>query len=386
MSAYRTLNQTVLAKVESVAGQDAVPVVGTDAVLVENPTRAPDLRVVETNEVTGALDDRGPLPAGGSSPFNFDVWLKGADTPGTAPEFGPLMKGCAFAETLTAAAITGVASAGATGSITVETADYAAIAVGMVITTTSGLGSGQTRVITAKPGSDVVSVFPNWTTTPDGTTNYSVVANALYTPTSSNIDTLSMYRYRHRSDGGDSKLDKVLGAAGNVSLQMAVGEPCRMSFAMQGQLSAPTDVTPPAAATYQAARAQPYLGADTYLGQVATKLAQFQMDVGNTVQLVTNPAQAFGFDAAGITRRRSGGRINPPQDLQSVRDAFSSWLTGSTQPFWVRWGTVPGNRVSIYSPTLLFSGVEEEDVNGFAHEGLPFRVVGANTAMFLCLH
>ena len=87
MSAYRTLNQTVLAKVEVTSGTDSVPVVGTNAILIESPVRNPTLATVETNEVTGALDDRGPLPAGGSLRTG-DVWLKGADTPGTAPEYG----------------------------------------------------------------------------------------------------------------------------------------------------------------------------------------------------------------------------------------------------------------------------------------------------------
>ena len=313
--------------------------------LVENPTRQPNLGVVETNEVTGALDDRGPLPAGGFSPFSCDVWLRGSDTPGTAPEFSPLMQGCAFTETLTAAPITGTASAGAAGSITVVPASYAGIQIGMVITTTAGTGSGQARVVSGKPGTNVVEVYPNWTVNPNATTTYVVPANALYKPTSTSLKTVSIYRYKHRSDGGNSKLDKVLGAAGSVSFSMPVRQPCRMSFAFQGQLNPSTDVTHPGSGTFQNTRGQPYLGADTYLGGSPIKLNTLTLDYGANVQMIDNPAQSFGYDSAGITRRRVAGRLNPPQDLISVRDAFTGWLNGSTSKFWVRWGTVTGNRV-----------------------------------------
>ena len=44
-------------------------------------------------------------------------------------------------------------------------------ATGFVVETTSGTGSGQTRVITAyNTTSKVASVYPNWTTPPDATT------------------------------------------------------------------------------------------------------------------------------------------------------------------------------------------------------------------------
>ena len=41
MSAYVNLNRTVLVKTETTSGTDAVPVVGTNGVLVENPNSQP---------------------------------------------------------------------------------------------------------------------------------------------------------------------------------------------------------------------------------------------------------------------------------------------------------------------------------------------------------
>lgn len=386
MSEYRTLNQLVLAKVETTHGTDAVPNANANAVLVENPSRQPNLSTIETNEVTGALDDRGPLPAGGFSPFTADIWLKGSDTPGTAPEFSPFMQGCALAETLQANTLSANATAGNTSSITLSAGDYANTTVGTVVAITAGTGNGQARVVAAKLGSNAIDVYPDWTVTPNTLSTYSVYANVLYKPTSTSLKTLSIYRYRHRSDGGNSKLDKILGAAGTMTFNMPVRSPCRLSFSYQGQLSTPTDVSPPGAGLYQSVRAQPYLAADTFLGGSAIKLNTLALDYGAAVQLIDNPAQAFGYDAAGVTRRRISGRLNPPLELQATRDAFASWLTGALSEFWVRWGTVAGNRVSIFIPQLLYSGVEEEDVNGFAHEGLPFRALGSDTGIYLCLY
>ncbi len=384
MSAYRTLNQTVLAKVEATPGDDALPDVATDAVLVENPLRNPDLGIVETNEVTGALDDRGPIPAGGFSPFTADVWIKGSGTPGAAPEYGPFLRGCAMGESLLIAPITAEAVGGTADTIELMAGDGANVEIGMTIELNSGVGSGQVRVVTGKAG-DIISVFPDWETPPVATTGYMIDANALYVPISENLETLTIYRYRHRSDGGDSKLDRILGAAGTWTLNMPVREPGRLSFDYRGQLVSPTDVTPPGAATFDDVRPFPYLQAETYLGQTPIKLNTLALDYGSEVQLIDNPAQEFGYDAAGITRRRVAGRFNPPLELQSARDAFDSWLNGTTQEFWAMWGTRAGNRVSVYIPSVRYTGVEEEDVSGFAHEGLPFRALGENSGLYLAI-
>ena len=238
----------------------------------------------------------------------------------------------------------------------------------------------------AKPGVNVVTIYPNWTVTADATSVYSVDAQALYKPTSTALKTLSIYRYRHRSDAGNSKLDKILGAAGTFTLNLPVRSPGRFSFSFQGQLAAPVDVTPPAAATYQAARAQPYLNAETYLGGSAIKLNTLDLDYGANVQLIDNPAQQFGYDAAGITRRQTAGTVNPPLELESVRNSFSNWLTGAEAAFWVRYGTVAGNRVSLYIPRLLYGGPQEADINGYAHDLIPFRAIGSDTGFYLSLY
>ena len=51
----------------------------------------------------------------------------------------------------------------------------------------------------------------------------------------------------------------------------------------------------------------------------------------------------------------------------------------------MRYGTVAGNRVSIFIPRLLYGGPQEADMNGYAHESIPFRAIGSDTGMYLSL-
>ena len=51
----RNKNTALLAKIETTEGTDAVPVAGSDAVLVENPTVKYETTSEQTNENTGTL-------------------------------------------------------------------------------------------------------------------------------------------------------------------------------------------------------------------------------------------------------------------------------------------------------------------------------------------
>ncbi len=96
MAVLRSRNAAVLAKAEGTPGTYDAPNTSTDGVLVENPVLNFNPQNVETNEVTGSLDGRGPLVGGMQCGITFDVYLKGGATPGVAPEWGKLMESCAW--------------------------------------------------------------------------------------------------------------------------------------------------------------------------------------------------------------------------------------------------------------------------------------------------
>lgn len=389
MSAYRTLNRTVLAKVESPSGTDASPTVGSNAVLTENPVLNLDLNSIETNESTGSLDDRGPIPAGGTATFECTVYPHHSGTAETPPEYAPFLKACGMAETITGAAVTGTSQAIAAGSITLAsgasaTNDYYA---GMPVTANPDGGGNQTRIIKAYNGtSKLATLSENWSGTPSGTPSYTIPKNVKYAPTSASLPTITIYLYMHRSDAGDSRLMKLVGAAGNFRLELGARAAGGFRFSFQGQLVAPSDVSAPSAPTLQSTRPYPWLDAHVRLGGVEVKMADLSIDAGNAVQLVDNPNTTFGYDSAGITRRRTGGEFRLPKDLLSVADPFTQWLNSTEQALTSWWGSTAGAKLALTIPAIRYTAVADEDRSGFDYQRLPWRSIGENKGLILCYH
>lgn len=100
----RYIKQTViLAKVETTSGVDAVPTGGADAVLVSdvsiNPLEATNVDRANIRSFFGANEQ---LVATANLRVGFTVELAGSGTAATAPQWGDLLLGCAFAEALLA--------------------------------------------------------------------------------------------------------------------------------------------------------------------------------------------------------------------------------------------------------------------------------------------
>ncbi len=378
MSQYRTLNRAVLCKVESVSGTDASPTVGSNAVLVENPNSNLQLNTFETNEVTGALDARAPIPSTGNAGFSGRVYLHGSGSAGTVlPEVDPFLKACGFSPTAFAAAVTGTAQAGAASTITLASGASASnnFYRGTVITTTGGTGSGQTRQIKSYVGSTkVATVTPAWSVTPDATTTYSIAPCHVYKQVSTSIPTVTIYEWLKRTDGGNSKLRAQVGAAGTFTMSVQSGQGCYFDFQMTGSLVQPTDASDPGDATYQTNRPIAFVDAiNVALDGTSIALDGFTFDAGNEVQQIGDPRADFGLGIAGITRRRAGGTFRAPTELEATRNVFSSWSGGTEAVLSMVWGATAGNRFAILSDHMVYSGASDADVNGFLYTETPYR-------------
>lgn len=96
-------SKTLLAKIETTYGTDAVPTAAADAVLATNV----ELRPMDGEDVTRNLE-RAQMGADPSIPVNlrsvltFDVEIAASGTLGTAPAWGTLLRMCAVAQTITA--------------------------------------------------------------------------------------------------------------------------------------------------------------------------------------------------------------------------------------------------------------------------------------------
>ena len=377
MSQYRNRNQTVLVKIETTPGVDATPAVGSDAVLCEAPEVTRNLQNIETDEVTPALERRLPIPAGGEGAFNTRVWLHGPGATANPPECGRLLRACGLSETTVAADVTAAAVTGAPGSITLAAGSSSVneFHTGRVISLTGGTGAGQSRVITAYNGTTrVASVHPNWAPTPDATSQYAIRAGTVYQQQSALLPTATVYRYRHRGDGGNSKLDKVLGCVGNARLMLQVRGGCYWDLQFRGNLSAPADVAKPGAPTYQTPRPFPFLDATTHLNGTSIKLTSLEYDVGNQIIAEPDPNSEFGYDVCSIVDRQTGGTIIAPKELESTRNAFNSWRNSTGNLFSTIFGSAVGNRYAVLARNLVYQNQADQDQQGMAYDSLPFRL------------
>lgn len=96
-------NAALLAKIETTYGTDATPVGASDAVLVSDLKMRPmDMKTVDRALIRPFLGSSEQMPTQIYNGCEFSVELAGSGTAGTAPAIGPLLRGCGFAETITA--------------------------------------------------------------------------------------------------------------------------------------------------------------------------------------------------------------------------------------------------------------------------------------------
>lgn len=384
---FMTKNRLVLAKVETTTGVDSVPVPATDAVLVEEPRANPNMELETTEEVTGSLDSEQSIVGGGFMERTQRFFAKGSGTAGTAPEYDPYFKAAAMAATILASPQADTAQAGAAGTITLDATATANNLTGFVIEITSGTGVGQRRVIKGYNGTTkVASVYPNWDTNPDNTSEYSVSAGVMYAPASTALKTITDYLYKKNSGSGDAILEKLTGAAANLSFAVQTRQTGKFTATLRGMLVEPVSVANPTGAVFDPVRPRPLRDADAVLGGQRVCFRNFTLDWGNEVTQPDCAAQEFGYDPAVITGRRASGRINPRTVTLAERDAFDLLTKGTTQPLWLDWGEESGNRISMFLPAIALTGKEDDDLEGVSADGLPFQPVGIDNWIYILVY
>lgn len=235
--------RVILAKIESTYGTDPTPTGAANAILVRNLTVTPqDADFVDRNLVRPYMGRSEQLAAGIRAMFEFEVEMAGGGTAGVAPGIGPLLRACGLSETLTAAAITGTAQAGAASTVTLAAGASASDGFynGMPIRITSGTGSGSSGTIVAYVGSSKVATvaFP-WAVAPAAASGYSIDANALYRPVSTAFESATVYF------NVDGVLHKGTGVRGTLALAWKVKDIPVLRFSMTGIYNTVTDTAAP---------------------------------------------------------------------------------------------------------------------------------------------
>jgi hypothetical protein len=394
-SPFLTRNQIILADVQSGPGVDATPDI-TKAVLMEPPTSDPQIQNATTNEMVGGFDTSPPSFTGGWRNFSSTVHVKGSGTAGTAPDWDPLMRGCAMGKTVFASAVTGTAQGGATSTITLAAGASAVdnFYRGQVITLTGGTGStqykafrtiksynGTTKVATVTPKWAILYVDGTTGTVPDNTTTYSIPAGVLYQPISTSIPYVTIYRYLQNQLGGNFSLEKIRDWRGNCTVSLARND-CTFAFAGQGAFLDDVDVSSPGTPTYLNQVYPPFIDGLVCVGDVPTKL-QFTVDFGINVVTEEDPNEQNGYSQANITQRSTKGTATSPRLLKSTTDIMAALRAGTPQTYSAVWGSTAGNRMAALIPAAVWTGRTSPDRNGVLQDALAYATTGANTGFFI---
>ena len=89
------------AKIEAVEGTKETLALA-DAVLISNVKFSPDIEMFKRDILRGTLSRDPSISGKRKATISFDIELKGSGAAGTAPDYGKLLKGCGYSETVVA--------------------------------------------------------------------------------------------------------------------------------------------------------------------------------------------------------------------------------------------------------------------------------------------
>lgn len=364
----------IQAKIESTYGTDSSPA-GSDAILVRNLEITPiEAETVSRDLIRPYLGNSDQILANTRVSITFEAELAGSGSAGTASKIDSLLRACGMAATTTGSAITGNAQAGSAGSITLaagasSTDDFYN---GMVISLTSGTGSGGKGVITDYNGTTKVATVQKSTTTftPGASSGYSISANVGYKPVSDSFESATIYF------NNSGVLHKATGCRGTFQLSMEVGAIPVISFTMTGIYVAPTDTAAPAVTyTNQATPAIFKAGntvAVSILGYDSACVQSLSFDLANEVLY----RELVGCDkSVTITNRAPSGECVIEAPTIAAKDYFTIANNDTTGLVVFQHGTTAGNIVSLLAPIVDIGNPSYSDQDGIQMLNLPYVAI-----------
>lgn len=363
----------ILAKIQPTAGTDSVPTGAANAILLAGkPTVRPwAASNVDRDLIRDHFGASEQLSGTGYVELSFTTEFQGSGTAGSAPAWGPLARGCAFAEVTTAAAVTGTAQSGSTSG-TLKLAAGASASDdtynGMRVSITGGTGSGQSALILDYTGSSkVANVGPAWSVTPDATSTYSIDANVAYNPITSSQEMLSIYYYR---DGVQRKVIDCRGAL--EAIEAGVGGRPIMKWKFIGIDAGVSAVTNPAQ-TLTGWKAPAVITdantGDVMIDGVAYASQGFSIAGGNTVSFTP----LLGGESVDVTGRNVTGSCALDLTAAQVASFHTAMKANTLHTFGFLHGTAAGYRMSVTAPAVQLIDPSETDINDRALEGWSMR-------------
>jgi hypothetical protein len=367
----RWRNRLLLVEMESSYGVSGSPN-GSDALTVSELDVTPlEIELLDRELITGNFGNTEKVVGSSMSRLSFPVEFAGSGAAGTAPRHGKLLRACGFDETITAAAVTGTAQAGAAGSITLASGASAVNSYynGMIITITAGTGNGQVGVITGYVGSTKVATVVARTSagfTASTDSEYSIGANVKYTLVDTDQESVTMSFY------ADGSHHLATGARGTVGLNLAHKEIPRLSFEFTALYNAAAAQANPSAVFGDQAAPVAVNHANTKPAIVhgyQACLESLEMSMSNEV---IHRQLAGCSEQVEITDWAPEGTAVIEAPALGTKDYFAAAASQATGLILAVHGTAAGNICTIGMPKCNLGSPTYSDSDGVLMLNLPF--------------
>jgi hypothetical protein len=363
----------ILCKSEVTYGVDITPA-GTDALLVRSLDVTPiEADVVSRDLIRNYMGNSDQLLAQTRVRISFQVEMAGSGTAATAPRFSSLLKACGMAETITSAAVTGTATAGGAGTITLAAGASAVnnFYNGMVISITGGTGNGHIGLITDYVGSTKVATVQASTATfvPGASSAYSIAANVGYLPVSTGFASATIYF------NNDGVLHKITGARGTFTLTAAVGGIPTIDFQLTGVYNAPTDTAAPTTTYSDQATPVIFKAGNTSAFSILNYTACLQSLSFNVANETVYRELVGCTKEVMITNRASAGECMIEAPTIAQKDFFAIANNDTTGTLTLLHGSTAGNRVTLLAPKVDITNPSYADQDGIQMLNIPYVAI-----------
>ena len=191
-----------------------------------------------------------------------------------------------------------------------------------------------------------------------------------YDPVSSGDDSIAMYLYF------DGILHKILGARGNLSVDLPVGDRGLISWEFFGKYQDPTDAANPASITIDAVDPPGVVNSSFTIGGYAAIIGNMNLNMGNRTVVPPDANDTHGIGVIKITGREPIGSLDPEAVLEATNPFWADWKAGNEKALTIEIGTVVGNIVKFEAPKCQYGTPKWAERDGYRIYELPLLLNG----------
>ena len=244
-----------------------------------------------------------------------------------------------------------------------------------------GLYKANIRLRCELKGSGSVDALPHWAATLLIASAMKATTNASTDVTCSLVTSFSDQQTATVAVWKDGRKHVAAGCMFNAKIVGRPGDPMMIEFEGMGIHITPVDENAPTGITHESTKPLRLAGVTFTIGGTSkAKLNNFELDLGNDIQLRTDIGAASALAHAYFADRRPTLNCDPEAVSISDDDVWGDFLAGTPKAVVFSIGSVVGNRIAIAAPAFSHDNPSSEDAQGLLRDRLPGRLNTVNGA------